>query len=81
MSKSRGNTVEPMAVMERHGADAVRLFLVTASQVWKPRSFDEAVIRGDGGPLSRHAEESVQRRVRAVREFRMGAVAGGSGAR
>ena len=49
MSKSRGNTVEPMAVMERHGADAVRLFLVTASQVWKPRSFDEAVIRGTAG--------------------------------
>src|ERR1019366_182097 len=49
MSKSKGNTVEPMAVMERHGADAVRLFLVTASQVWKPRSFDEAVIRGTAG--------------------------------
>ncbi len=49
MSKSKGNTVEPMAVMERHGADAVRLFLVTASQIWKPRSFDEAVIRGTAG--------------------------------
>ena len=49
MSKSRGNTVEPMAVMERHGADAVRLFLVSASQVWKPRSFDEAVIRESAG--------------------------------
>jgi isoleucyl-tRNA synthetase len=49
MSKSRGNTVEPMAVMDRHGADAVRLFLVTASQVWKPRAFDEAVIRGTAG--------------------------------
>ena len=49
MSKSKGNTVEPFAVMERHGADAVRLFLVTASQIWKPRSFDEAVIRGTAG--------------------------------
>jgi isoleucyl-tRNA synthetase len=49
MSKSKGNTVEPMAVMERHGADAVRLFLTTASQVWKPRSFDENVIRGTAG--------------------------------
>jgi isoleucyl-tRNA synthetase len=49
MSKSKGNTVEPMAVMDRHGADAVRLFLVTASQVWKPRSFDENVIRGTAG--------------------------------
>jgi isoleucyl-tRNA synthetase len=49
MSKSRGNAVEPMAVLERHGADAVRLFLVSASQVWKPRSFDEAVIRETAG--------------------------------
>jgi isoleucyl-tRNA synthetase len=49
MSKSRGNTVEPMAVMERHGADAVRLFLVSASQIWKPRSFDESVIRETAG--------------------------------
>ncbi len=49
MSKSRGNTVAPAAVLERHGADAVRLFLVSASQIWKPRSFDEAVIRDTAG--------------------------------
>lgn len=49
MSKTRGNTVDPMAVMDRHGADAVRLFLVTASQIWKPRSFDETVIRETAG--------------------------------
>jgi isoleucyl-tRNA synthetase len=49
MSKSRGNTVDPMAVIERHGADAVRLFLVSASQVWKPRSFDEDVLRETSG--------------------------------
>ena len=49
MSKSRGNTVDPIAVMDRHGADAVRLFLMTASQIWKPRSFDEAVIRETAG--------------------------------
>jgi isoleucyl-tRNA synthetase len=49
MSKSRGNAVEPNAVFERHGADAVRLFLVSASQIWKPRSFDEAVIRDSAG--------------------------------
>ncbi|MFM8781561.1 MAG: class I tRNA ligase family protein, partial [Gemmatimonadota bacterium] len=49
MSKSRGNTVEPRAVMARHGADAVRLFLVASSQVWVPRRFDEAVIRETAG--------------------------------
>ncbi len=49
MSKSRGNTVEPRKVMERHGADAVRLFLMASSQVWVPRRFDEAVIRETAG--------------------------------
>ena len=49
MSKSRGNTVDPMAVIARHGADAVRLFLVSSAQVWVPRRFDEAVIRETAG--------------------------------
>ena len=49
MSKSRGNAVDPHAVLERHGADAVRLFLMSSSQVWVPRRFDEAVIRETAG--------------------------------
>ncbi len=49
MSKSRGNTVDPWAVIARHGADAVRLFLVASSQVWVPRRFDEQVIRETAG--------------------------------
>jgi isoleucyl-tRNA synthetase len=49
MSKSRGNTVNPRGVMEKHGADAVRLFLMASSQVWVPRRFDETVIRETAG--------------------------------
>jgi isoleucyl-tRNA synthetase len=49
MSKSRGNAVDPWAVIERHGADAVRLFLIASSQVWIPRRFDETVIRETAG--------------------------------
>lgn len=49
MSKSRGNVVSPWDVMQRHGADAVRLFLVASSQVWVPRRFDEAAIRETAG--------------------------------
>ncbi|MGQ0714042.1 MAG: isoleucine--tRNA ligase [Gemmatimonadaceae bacterium] len=45
MSKSRGNIVDPWDVIPRHGADAVRLFLVASSQVWLPRRFDDAGIR------------------------------------
>ncbi len=49
MSKSRGNTVDPWKVIERHGVDAIRLFLVSSSQVWVPRRFDEQVIRETAG--------------------------------
>jgi isoleucyl-tRNA synthetase len=49
MSKSRGNTVDPHLVLARHGADAVRLFLMASAQVWVPRRFDEAVIRETAG--------------------------------
>ena len=45
MSKSRGNAVDPWTVLERHGADAIRLFLIASSQVWVPRRFDEEAIR------------------------------------
>jgi isoleucyl-tRNA synthetase len=49
MSKSVGNTVDPWSVIERHGADATRLFLVGASQVWQERRFDEEAIRESAG--------------------------------
>jgi isoleucyl-tRNA synthetase len=49
MSKSRGNAVDPWAVIDRHGADAVRLFLVASSQVWIPRRFDEEALRKTAG--------------------------------
>ena len=49
MSKSRGNTVDPWAVMERHGADGARLFIAAASEIGRPRAFDEAVIRQTAG--------------------------------
>jgi isoleucyl-tRNA synthetase len=49
MSKSRGNTVNPWEIMERHGADATRLFLVSSSQMWVPKRFDESVIREGAG--------------------------------
>ncbi|MEQ1692704.1 MAG: class I tRNA ligase family protein, partial [Gemmatimonas sp.] len=49
MSKSKGNVVNPWEVLSRHGADAVRLFLVASSQVWVPRRFDENAIREIAG--------------------------------
>ncbi len=45
MSKSKGNVVDPWAVIAEHGVDAVRLFLVASADVSVPRKFDERAIR------------------------------------
>jgi isoleucyl-tRNA synthetase len=49
MSKRLGNMIDPETVIPRYGADAVRLFLTTSSQLWTPRRFDEAGIRDTAG--------------------------------
>ena len=51
MSKRLGNIVDPWTVIPKYGADAVRLFLISSSQVWKPRAFDEAQIRDGVAPF------------------------------
>jgi isoleucyl-tRNA synthetase len=45
MSKSKGNVVDPWAVLAEFGADAVRLFMVASADVSVPRKFDERMIR------------------------------------
>ncbi len=49
MSKRLGNIVNPDDLLPVHGADAVRISLIAASQVWMPRNFDEAGIRETAG--------------------------------
>ena len=44
MSKSRGNVVEPWDVIQEFGADTVRVYLITSSQVWLPKRFDQRTI-------------------------------------
>jgi isoleucyl-tRNA synthetase len=44
MSKSRGNVVEPWDVIQEFGADTVRIYLITSSQVWLPKRFDQSTI-------------------------------------
>ncbi len=41
MSKSKGNSVNPMALMQKYGADAIRWYLLAVSPPWVPTKFDE----------------------------------------
>lgn len=41
MSKSKGNTVDPFATLEKFGADTTRWYLVTTSPPWRPTMFNE----------------------------------------
>ncbi|MBE0567228.1 MAG: isoleucine--tRNA ligase [Krumholzibacteria bacterium] len=40
MSKSVGNTVDPMEIMRAEGADPLRWYMLTCSPVWTPTRFD-----------------------------------------
>jgi isoleucyl-tRNA synthetase len=44
MSKSRGNVVDPQALIAEYGADTIRLYLLASSEVWKPKKFDRRTI-------------------------------------
>ncbi len=41
MSKSVGNIINPIDIMEKYGADTVRFYMLYASPVWTPLKFDE----------------------------------------
>jgi isoleucyl-tRNA synthetase len=47
MSKSKGNVVEPWQVIQSHGADAIRWYLITSSPPGNVRRFsNEAIVAG-----------------------------------
>ncbi|SDZ82536.1 Isoleucyl-tRNA synthetase [Oribacterium sp. KHPX15] len=53
MSKSKGNAVDPMDALKKHGADAIRWFFYTNSAPWLPNRFhDKAVVEGQRKFLS-----------------------------
>jgi len=45
MSKTRGNTVDPQAVIQAHGADAVRWYMMTNAPPWEDIKFAERGLR------------------------------------
>ena len=44
MSKSLGNVVEPMSVIDHHGSDALRWYLYTATRPGEPRRFSDQLV-------------------------------------
>ena len=44
MSKSVGNVVEPLPLLDQHGADALRWYLFTASHPGEPRRFSDRLV-------------------------------------
>ncbi len=44
MSKSKGNVVEPFAVIDKYGIDALRWYFFTGSPLGEPKNFDELEI-------------------------------------
>ena len=63
------------ACSRRHGADAVRMFLIALEPGVAATPLRRDGDSRDRRPLSRHVQERVQRDLRDVRELRMGAVA------
>ncbi len=45
MSKSSGNTIDPVEVMQKYGADATRWYMLYSSPVWTPLKLDEEGIK------------------------------------
>ncbi len=45
MSKSIGNTVDPMEIMRAEGADPLRWYMLTSSPVWTPTRFDREGVK------------------------------------
>ena len=44
MSKHLGNVLEPIALMDEHGADAVRWFMLAGGSPWQARRVGHATI-------------------------------------
>ncbi len=52
MSKSKGNIIEPMAAMDRYGADTLRFWMYYVNQPGDSKNFDEKTLKEAGRVIS-----------------------------
>ncbi len=45
MSKSTGNIIDPVSIMEKYGADTIRFYMLYVSPVWTPLKFSEEGVK------------------------------------
>ena len=75
MSKSRGNVVDPFAVVERFGADSVRYFLLREAPFGSDFSFSEEKVRQRrNGDLGNDLGNLVKRSLAMLARYRGGVV-------
>ncbi len=60
MSKRLGNVVNPWEMVEEFGADTVRVYLLTSSQVWLPKPFDRKQVPQVTGDFFRALRNSYE---------------------
>ena len=58
MSKSKGNTVDPDALIEKYGADTARLFILFAAPPTQELEWNDSAVEGSYRFLKRFAERS-----------------------
>lgn len=45
MSKSTGNIIDPVEIMQKYGADTIRFYMLYVSPVWTPLRFSEEGVK------------------------------------
>ena len=56
MSKSLGNGIDPLEIIDQYGADALRLTVVTGKRAWKRYAF----LQGESGSQPELCQQSME---------------------
>jgi leucyl-tRNA synthetase len=69
MSKSKGNVVDPDAIVSKYGADTARLFMMFAAPPTKELEWNDSAVEGAYRFIKRLAERTVNITLDAVKDF------------